>query len=49
MDELGSDDEIVEQVYHYKTTNQYPGGISENRKRAIQKKAKRVLVKDGRL
>lgn len=41
MAELDSDDEILEQVYRYLTKSQYPDGVSESRKRAIQKKAKK--------
>jgi len=37
---LGSDEDIVEQVYVYKTKNQYPDGAHERKKRAIWKKAK---------
>ena len=46
---LSSDEDIVEQVYVYKTKNQYPDGAHESKKRAIRKKAKRFVVKDGEL
>ena len=44
-----SDKDIVEQVYVYKTKNQYPDGARESKKRVIRKKAKRFVVKDGEL
>ena len=43
----GSDEDIIEQVYVYKTNNQYPDGAHESKKRAIRKKAKRFVMKDG--
>ena len=42
-------DEDIEQVYVYKTKNQYPDGAHESKKRAIRKKAKRFVVMDGEL
>ena len=47
--EGSSSDEDIEQVYVYKTKNQYPDGAHESKKRAIRKKAKRFVVKDGEL
>lgn len=48
MAELDSD-ELIEEVYLYITANQYPEEASESRKRAIRKKAKKFIVKDGEL
>ena len=33
----------------YRTKNQYPDGANESKKRAIRKKAKKFVVKDGEL
>ena len=44
-----SDEEIIEQVFIYRTKNQYPDGANESKKRAIWKKARKFVVKDGEL
>ena len=38
-----------EQIYLYITANEYPEDSSEGRKRAIRKKAKKFMVRDGEL
>ena len=44
-----SDEEIIEQVFIYRTKNQYPDGANKSKKMAIRKKAKKFVVKDGEL
>ena len=41
--------DLVDQAYQYITTNSYPPGCPENRKRTIRKKSKRFQVRDGEL
>ena len=44
-----SDDKIIEQVFIYRTKNRYPDSANESKKRAIRKKAKKFVMKDGEL
>ena len=41
------DSELLEAVYEYIISLKYPVSCSENRKRAIRRKAKKFQVKDG--
>ena len=39
-----SDEEMIEQVFINRTKTQYPDGANESKKRAIRKKAKKLVV-----
>ncbi len=43
------DQELVEEAFNYLTTSTYIPGCTENRKRVIQKKAKKFELNDGEL
>ena len=49
MEESREGADLVEEVYHYITAGTYPIECSQNKKRIIRKKSKRLTVKDGEL
>ena len=47
--EEDKDQELIELACVYLTTSTYPEGCTENRKRVIRKKSKKLVMKDGEL
>ncbi len=41
------EEELIEEVFHYVTTKEYPDNCKEGRKRVIRRKAKQFVVNNG--
>ena len=41
------EEELIEEVFHYVTTKEYPDDCKEGRKRVIRRKAKQFVVNNG--
>ena len=49
VDDEVEDDELIDQVFSYLVSNEYPNDASEYKKGVIRKKAKKFLVIKGEL